>query len=478
MMSAVPYTLQSYSEIAAKQSRGTKDITLKDPGVANVVGRLRGVREKERLRKTKGFSNEKSDGEVLESFLKARDELMAERDAAVDAANESALSRLNLEILPLLEKSLLRGTEVPDDSVHFEWGLTPGAVVYGRRTYRISGDYYRAITSKQIEKSIDSITQRWGESRQRIVSAFKDSLNRPFGFGVLRLDIANFFDSIPHSTLKSVVYSNDRIDSVTKVLVNQLLAEYRTISNSTVGVPQGVGISSKLAELYLTSLDSSISSHPAVSYYARYVDDFVIVTKEKEDLPKVESEVKALLRSLGLRLNAEKSQKIIADPKGNFTGGQSKIEFLGYEFRKTKDNPVCVLLTERKLAKLSYRLEKAFEIWDAQRLRLTSDQRDSADGLLANRIRFLTSNGPLLNSKSHVWIGIYFSNQELTDFSQLEHLDEHLKSLIQKHGQNMNLRLMNRLTRYSFEKGFHEKTLYRPSLNHLERISACWSDSK
>ena len=47
------------------------------------------------------------------------------------------------------------------------------------------------------------------------------------------------------------------------------------------GVPRGFGVSAYLSELYMREIDNEIKALPDVIYYARYVDDIVIIFSPK-----------------------------------------------------------------------------------------------------------------------------------------------------------------------------------------------------
>jgi len=81
---------------------------------------------------------------------------------------------------------------------------------------------------------------------------------------------------------------------------------------------------------------------------------------------------------------------------------------------------------------------------------------------LFKRIKFLTNNYQLFRRKSNVFIGIYFSNEFLSKpYSDLLELDTHLKDKISILPASTNSKLLEKLNRLSFKKGFETKSIVR-----------------
>ena len=81
-------------------------------------------------------------------------------------------------------------------------------------------------------------------------------------------------------------------------------------------MPLGNLTSQFLANVYLNELDQFVKTNLKVKYYIRYVDDFVILHKQKETLEFYKGEIDLFLRQkLTLELHPLKS-KIISLNKG------------------------------------------------------------------------------------------------------------------------------------------------------------------
>ncbi len=58
---------------------------------------------------------------------------------------------------------------------------------------------------------------------------------------------------------------------------------FELLDRNIVGLPRGVPLSATLSEYSMKRFDRFVSTLPEVYYYARYVDDIVIVTGARED---------------------------------------------------------------------------------------------------------------------------------------------------------------------------------------------------
>lgn len=115
---------------------------------------------------------------------------------------------------------------------------------------------------------------------------------------VLKMDIKQFFPSIPHDKLK-------------KRLANQIHDEhmlelmYEIIDVIDIGLPLGFYTSQWLSNWYLQPLDHYIKEELAATHYVRYMDDMVVFSSNKRKLHKMRLEIERYLQTeLGLELNS------------------------------------------------------------------------------------------------------------------------------------------------------------------------------
>lgn len=153
----------------------------------------------------------------------------------------------------------------------------------------------------------------------------------------IRLDLASFYDSIPHDKLIKIV--KDKVDYLpfikllSRAIVNPTLTanyslEQRKGTKNTKGVPQGLSISNILAEIYSSSLDQCIAELSLA--YFRFVDDIFILSTDV-NVEKIWNSVNRITSDLSLQINEEKST-----PQNASWSISEGFEFLGYSFCNEK----------------------------------------------------------------------------------------------------------------------------------------------
>jgi RNA-directed DNA polymerase len=148
---------------------------------------------------------------------------------------------------------------------------------------------------------------------------------------VVDADITAYFDTIPHEKLMDKVkrrISDGRINDLIEMWLKQSIMEECKEWKPTQGTPQGGVISPLLANIYLHDLDVSLVD--AEYKMIRYADDFVILTKSKEQAEEALRLVTEWMTLHGLILHPEKTQI------GNCTIEGEGFDFLGYRFEVGK----------------------------------------------------------------------------------------------------------------------------------------------
>ena len=162
----------------------------------------------------------------------------------------------------------------------------------------------------------------------------------------LQLDIKSFFVNINKDMLSGIVSrktdNSDILWLLGKVLDNDCTKNYvykgnkkllnmvpphKTLFNTAPhkGLPIGNLTSQFFANVYLNELDQFVKHNLKAKYYLRYVDDFILLSGDKEQLTLWKAEIEKFLREkLDLELNP-KMEKL-----GSVSNG---IDFLGYIVR-------------------------------------------------------------------------------------------------------------------------------------------------
>ena len=314
---------------------------------------------------------------------------------------------------------------------------------------------------KQTQKNISRLYKVKQADRYNIVCQLREALRGRFPKYIIRTDISRFYESIPRAPLIKKINEDNLLAYNSKKVIKQILYKYGTLSGESLkGIPRGVGISAYLSELYMRELDEEMLKEPNILYYARYVDDIIIIYADTNPSRKSEAFSESIV-SKGLTINQEKTSLIEVNGKTKHS-----INYLGYNF-KFGTGDVNVNITESKMGRYKKKIDLSFSDYEKN----SKYNEKKARRLLVKRIKFLTGNTCLIGNKKNIRIGIYFSNKILTDHSCLRGLDCYLTHKI----SSLTIeRVKNRLRKLSFQKGFDEKVFYKFSKKDLENIKEVW----
>jgi retron-type reverse transcriptase len=162
-------------------------------------------------------------------------------------------------------------------------------------------------------------------------------------YWVLKGDVHRFFPSIHQDTLQHIINRTIRDKKILN-LIGILIRAYESPEQDGRGIPIGALTSQLFANIYLNPLDHYIKEGCQVTYYARYMDDFVIVHKEK-------SVLQGLLCNIEDYLHDE--LKVNLNPKTGIFPGKQGIDFCGYRVW-----PTHVLPRKRTVKRAKKRLKK------------------------------------------------------------------------------------------------------------------------
>jgi retron-type reverse transcriptase len=188
----------------------------------------------------------------------------------------------------------------------------------------------------------------------------------------IQLDISGFFMSIDHKKLyailkkiiwgqnKSLQWKNEilwlaKVFSFHVPIKNYVKKGKRSLfamvpkrkslffSPKGKGLPIGNYSSQFFANVYLNDLDQFVKRELGAHFFVRYVDDFILLSKSREELKIWENKIEIFLQEkLGLVLHQKKT-KLKKIEKG--------IDFLGYFLK-----PDCVLVRKRVVRNLKSKL--------------------------------------------------------------------------------------------------------------------------
>jgi retron-type reverse transcriptase len=131
----------------------------------------------------------------------------------------------------------------------------------------------------------------------------------------LKMDIQKYFYSIDHATIKKLLKRKIRCKK-TLNLLNVIID-----STDNPGIPVGNLTSQLFANIYLNQVDHFIKETLRIKHYVRYMDDMIILSKNKKQLWVWLSEIRNFLNT-ELRLTLNKKTSVFNIKRG--------IDFLGY----------------------------------------------------------------------------------------------------------------------------------------------------
>jgi retron-type reverse transcriptase len=250
-----------------------------------------------------------------------------------------------------LSESLVNGSYRPSRSVCFYVTKPKLREIFAahfrdRVVHRLVVDILEPVYEKKFIQ--DSYACRVGKGTHKAVERLKEFVHRgtkksKSHFYYLQLDIKGFFMEIHKPTFLNILsktISKGVLYDLCAVIVNHnpakhfiykgripkkgLLPPHKTLFHEDIekGIPIGNLTSQFFANVYLNELDQYIKRGLGAKYYIRYVDDFILLHEEPEQLLEwKEKIIQYLKEKLNLTLKEEK-----VEPRSVYKG----IDFLGY----------------------------------------------------------------------------------------------------------------------------------------------------
>lgn len=450
---------------------------------------------------------------ISDSIITKNHEIRAQKKkirslSEVDESEYEKLNKLEEEKKSLVDSrevvriKILNEISLKINKEDFRLNLSKGNIKHGAQLYTLDDTPESFFISKQLQRNIYKTFKVSQSDRRTIINQIRLLLEDGFPKVVIRSDIKQFYESIPHKNLLALIDQNSLLSYPSKNLIRKVLNDYWNIliqegiknpNDKRVGIPRGVGISAYLSELYLRSFDKKVKSLSGVTFYKRYVDDIIIIytpnsKQENKTKKQFEAELKRhLYESTNLEINTAKTElyDLKKRPK---TTKKMELTYLGYKFKfgwvkRSSDIsriPLEIVMSDKKFNRNSKKIETAFQEYIILRNKYIDTQKGSCK-LLLHRMQLLTKNYRLVRRKKNVIIGVYFSNEFLSEsLSDLKKLDKILKEQIDAlpEENRTDIIIKKKLKKLSFVKGFKDKSLvkFSPDTFKSEKVLRIWKN--
>ncbi|MCF1301928.1 antiviral reverse transcriptase Drt3a [Raoultella ornithinolytica] len=368
--------------------------------------------------------------------------------------------------------------KINSENFHFH---TLNCYTYEKRCiYKVdSAEEYYAI--RKITDNLKRIYKVKFSNKEDIIHQVINIISDTSSFNIIRLDVKNFFESINFTTIIDKIKSDNILS---KSSHDKIIQIKKSLPVSFNGLPRGLAISSVLSELFMEEIDNKIRSLSSTYYYARYVDDIILIS---HDININTDYFREMFSSKELMLN-EKSNDLLIAPANN-TQETNKFNFLGYDFlihsKKNQDNfrQITIDMSQNKIKKIKTRIIKA----------ILSHAKSHDEKLLTKRIKFLSGNYIVKNDKNNRRIhtnddnhnlkgGIYYNNKFINTKSNLSMLNEFLKKLllctknnsIGRAVRSIPISTRRALMSHCFISGHTHVIFHSFTENDIQEIRRCW----
>lgn len=208
---------------------------------------------------------------------------------------------------------------------------------------------------------------------------------------VIDLDVASFFDELPHDLLGKALDRHVPECWIRRLLDRWLQADIEPVSADRSrnrqgrGTPQGGVVSPLLANLFLHyTLDKWLKIHYPEAKLVRYADDAIIMIRTRRMTFELRAALEKRFSACGLRLHPEKTRVVYCK---NFIREDKHrplmFDFLGFRFRplsrKRKDGSIFLsfdcTISQKNLKGVKARLRSLkFHLWTSATMKELADK--------------------------------------------------------------------------------------------------------
>lgn len=356
--------------------------------------------------------------------------------------------------------------------------LTPNNLA-GRTIYQVN-DLACDLVLRKAAQNIRRITASKQGSRVEIVRRLQLLCEEGLPFTVAKMDIKNFYPSVDQDFLSSQLSKRLMTAPSTRSVVRSLIEQCKV--NSVNGLPPGLAISAELSEFYMQDFDKRMREKLNAHYFARYVDDIVLILPELDSPNSLKVQIEESLPA-GLKLNFSKSKiYVFGDTRAKPTSVEHSFDYLGFKFnvfQTGKDRPyarrVELDIATSKVKKNKTRVVKSL-------LQYLAD--GNFDDLI-DRVRILTCGYQFFDERQQKKrsAGLQHTYSLInSNAPALAELDKFFSGMVLCRSGTIGGRLALALTncqrkellKYSFVRGFANRVHFRFSADRLADLMECW----
>lgn len=342
---------------------------------------------------------------------------------------------------------------------------------------------------KNLQRTLNGLFNVKQANKHQIMSNVKLLLNTTTPFYLIRTDITGFFESIPQQPLLDKINANNLVNNKTKGMIKGVLSEYNKQKDlnkikADCGVPRGIGISSYLSEIYMHDIDQRIRNRENVVFYARYVDDILIVLAGLPNGQSISGYYKELIKlfqnyGLEIKKNNPVEDKCNLIDFYNSTR-ISQFTYLGYKITISKPKSEINVefgMSDKKIEKIKHKIDAAFAHFE----RISAINLKQAKKDLLDSLNLISGNYRLTKSKERVKTGLFFGSDLLTDYNDLDYLTSYLSSKeIAPYSEVLKRSpdrakyinsIKKKVDEINFQQRWHDQVMYKFSTQRISEIS-------
>lgn len=294
-----------------------------------------------------------------------------------------------------------------------------------------------------------------GEINTDLVQSYMNKIKMSLESGgyttVVKLDMKNFYDTINHQILLETLKKKTKKVALLSLVEKAIKTKSSPIGVKNTGtnergVPQGLAISNILSTIYLREFDQKqiLEGWNKGYRYFRYVDDILILCKEK-DAGKI---AHTLIEELQGKYALEVHEICSKSKKSTIKTLTEGFEYLGYQYKEGK-------FTVRKgsIEKLEKRIDFLFNEY--------RNGKYFSEEALKLRLNYKITGFISLEEEKYGWL-FFFS--QLDDLEVLYKLDSLVRKLLKRN--NVSVTGIK-----SFVRTYHEILYKLNKSNYIPRLS-------